>query len=100
MTTSPRVAYVINSLEGGGAALPVPAILDVLRGAGAQVRVLALTRRDGRALPAMQAAGLDVLIRDGGERDHLAAARGAVDRGFTRGRTAYRREVARTAGPS
>lgn len=73
--TPPRVAYVINSLEGGGAALPVPAILGVLRGCGAEVRVLALTRRDARALPAMKAAGLDVHIRDGGETDHLAAAR-------------------------
>jgi glycosyltransferase involved in cell wall biosynthesis len=71
----PRVAYVINSLEGGGAALPIPAILAVLRGAGAQVRVLALTRRDGRALPAMEAAGIDVVVREGGETDHLSAAR-------------------------
>ena len=70
--TGPRIAYVINSLEGGGAALPVPAILAVLRGAGAQVRVLALTRRDGRALPAMEAAGLDVAVREGGETDHVA----------------------------
>ncbi|WP_404478750.1 glycosyltransferase family 4 protein [Novosphingobium sp. BL-52-GroH] len=75
MSTVPRVAYVINSLEGGGAALPVPAILDVLRGAGAQVRVLALTRRDGRAQPAMEAADLDVVVRKGGETDHFAAAR-------------------------
>lgn len=73
--TPPKVAYVINSLEGGGAALPVPAILEVLRGCGAEVRVLALARRDARALPAMEAAGLDVRIRDGGETDHLAAAR-------------------------
>ncbi|AXB76561.1 glycosyltransferase [Novosphingobium sp. P6W] len=75
MNAKPRLAYAINSLEGGGAALPVPAILGVLRGAGVQVRVLALTRRDGRALPAMEAAGLDIVIRDGGETDHLAAAR-------------------------
>ena len=73
--TAPKVAYVINSLEGGGAALPVPAILGVLRGCGAEVRVLALTRRDARALPAMEAAGLDIRIREGGEADHLAAAR-------------------------
>lgn len=75
MTTGPRIAYIINSLEGGGAALPVPAILAVLRSAGAQVRVLALTRRDGRGLPGMEAAGLDVVVREGRETDHLAAAR-------------------------
>ncbi|PIQ37009.1 MAG: glycosyltransferase [Lysobacterales bacterium CG17_big_fil_post_rev_8_21_14_2_50_64_11] len=70
-----KIAYVINSLEGGGAALPVPAVTRVMRNAGAQVKVFALTRRDGRALPAMLADGLDVATREGGEKDHLAAAR-------------------------
>jgi glycosyltransferase involved in cell wall biosynthesis len=68
-----RIAYVINSLEGGGAALPVPSVTDVLRRNGADVRVLALTQRDGRALPSMLDAGLNVVVRDGGEKDHLAA---------------------------
>lgn len=72
--TRPRIAYIINSVEGGGAALPVPAVTRVLRDAGAEVRVFALTRRDGRALPAMEAAGLDPAVREGGETDHLAAA--------------------------
>lgn len=70
-----RIAYIINSVEGGGAALPVPSVTDVLRRGGAEVKVFALTRRDGRALPAFEAAGLDVDIRPGGEKDHLAAAR-------------------------
>ena len=70
-----RIAYVINSVEGGGAASPVPAVTRVLCDAGAEVRVFALTRRDGRALPAMEASGLAVAVRDGGERDHLAAYR-------------------------
>lgn len=70
-----KIAYVINSLEGGGAALPVPAVTRVMRDAGAQVKVFALTRRDGRALAPMLADGLEVAIRDGGEKDHLAAAR-------------------------
>ncbi len=68
-----RIAYIINSVEGGGAALPVPSIADVLREGGADIRVLALTRRDGRALAAMEAAGLEVHVRDGGETDHRAA---------------------------
>jgi glycosyltransferase involved in cell wall biosynthesis len=68
-----RVAYVINSLEGGGAALPVPAVARVLTEHGARVEVFALTRRDGRAAVAMTAAGLRVRIRDGGEKDHVAA---------------------------
>jgi glycosyltransferase involved in cell wall biosynthesis len=68
-----RIAYIINSVEGGGAALPVPAVTDVLRRGGADVRILALTRRDGRAIAPMEAAGLEVVVRDGGEKDHLSA---------------------------
>lgn len=70
-----RIAYVINSVEGGGAALPVPAVTRVLRANGAEVEVFALTRRDGRAAPAMQESGLAVHVRPGAERDHLAAFR-------------------------
>lgn len=69
-----RIAYVINSLEGGGAALPVPAVCKVLSSLGATVEIYALTRRNGRALATMQAAGLRVHVRQGGEKDHLAAA--------------------------
>lgn len=68
-----RLAYVINSVEGGGAAAPVPAITRVMRDFGAEVRLLALTRRDGRALPAMTHAGLDCRVRPGGEADHWNA---------------------------
>lgn len=78
MTAAPRpirIAYIINSLEGGGAALPVPAIAEALRREGAEVRLFALTLRNGRALPPIAAAGLDPLVRDGGEKDHVAAAR-------------------------
>jgi len=70
-----RIAYVINSVEGGGAASPVPAVVGVMRDHGADVRVFGLTLRDGRALPAMHAAGLTVDVRQGGERDHVAALR-------------------------
>lgn len=69
-----RIAYVINSVEGGGASVPVPTIARVLRQAGAEVRVFALTPRDRRGLPAMVASGLDPVVREGGLTDHLAAA--------------------------
>ena len=69
-----RIAYVINSVEGGGASRPVPAITRVLRDQGATVRVFALTPRDRRGAPAMIEAGLDPLIREGGTGDHFAAA--------------------------
>jgi glycosyltransferase involved in cell wall biosynthesis len=68
-----RIAYVINSVEGGGAALPVAAVARVLIRHGADVRVFALTRRDGRAVKAMTDAGLTVDVCDGGDKDHLAA---------------------------
>ncbi|CAN5241768.1 glycosyltransferase [soil metagenome] len=68
-----RIAYVINSVEGGGASQPVPAIARVLREAGAEVRVFALTPRDRKGLPAMVAAGLDPVVREGGIGDNLAA---------------------------
>lgn len=70
-----RIAYVINSVEGGGAALPVPAVARVLASQGATVQVFVLTRRDGRSLPAIEAAGLAVQVREGGETDHLDALR-------------------------
>ncbi|MBO9376338.1 glycosyltransferase [Sphingomonas histidinilytica] len=70
-----RIAYIINSMEGGGASSPVPAILDVLRRCGAEVRVFALTRRDGRGVAALEAAGIAVEVRPGGERDHGRALR-------------------------
>ena len=70
-----RIAYIINSLEGGGAALPAPHIIALLGREGFHVTVLALTRRDGRALPRLEARDIDVRVRDGGEKDHVAALR-------------------------
>jgi len=83
-----RIAYVINSVEGGGAALPVPSIAEVLREGGADVRIYALTRRDGRAIAPMEAAGLEVIVRDGGEKDHLAAL-GWLDRRIAQDRPTH-----------
>lgn len=70
-----RIAYIINSVEGGGAAFPVPAIVTALKALGAEVKLFALTRRDGRALPALETAGIEVAVREGGEKDHFAAMR-------------------------
>lgn len=70
-----RIAYVINSLEGGGASGPVPAVVRLLQSQGCDVRVLALTPRDLRGLPAIRDAGIPVSVREGGKRDHLAALR-------------------------
>jgi glycosyltransferase involved in cell wall biosynthesis len=70
-----RVAYVINSVEGGGAAFPVPAVLGLLRDCGADIGLFALARRNGRALPAIEAAGFRAEVREGSLDDHLAALR-------------------------
>jgi len=70
-----RILYVINSLEGGGASAPVPAVAAVLQSQGCEVRIAALTSRDRRGLPAIERAGFAVTVRDGGERDHLRALR-------------------------
>ena len=42
-----RIAYITNSTEGVGAALPIPDLTRVLRDRGAEVRVFALEKRDG-----------------------------------------------------
>ncbi|WP_340316411.1 glycosyltransferase [Rhizorhabdus argentea] len=70
-----RIAYVINSMEGGGAATPLRSVAQVLQSRGAALRVIALTPRDRLALPALLETGLDVVVRPGGEDDHLAALR-------------------------
>lgn len=70
-----RIAYVINSVEGGGAQSPVPAIAEVLRSQGAEVVVFALSRRDGRGAIAMEAAGLDVRVCPASEKQQLTALR-------------------------
>ncbi|WP_139139252.1 glycosyltransferase family 4 protein [Sphingobium phenoxybenzoativorans] len=73
--SGPRIAYIINSLEGGGAALPVPDVIGTMIRSGAQVRLFALSRRDGRAASALDAAEIDYRVSDAGKSDHLAAAR-------------------------
>lgn len=69
-----RIAYIINSLEGGGAALPVPAVTGLMREAGCQVRLFALSRRDGRAAAALDAAGLDYEVCEVGKHAKVRSA--------------------------
>lgn len=53
-----RIAYLINSLDGYGAGLPVPMVTRFMQDAGAEVRLFALARRDGRMEPALAEAGI------------------------------------------
>src|SRR3546814_3370576 len=50
------IHYVINSLDGGGAALPMPDIVAVLQAHGHAVRVSGLRPKDGRACARLDAA--------------------------------------------
>lgn len=68
-----RIAYVINSLEGGGAAFPVPAVTQVFREAGHEVAIFALTRRDGLAEAPMRDAGLEVFTCPADRTQHAQA---------------------------
>lgn len=70
-----RIAYVINSMEGGGAQSPLPRIVAALENAGAEVTVFALTRRNGKAIPRLEQNGVRLRVREGGERDQFAALR-------------------------
>jgi glycosyltransferase involved in cell wall biosynthesis len=76
-----RVAYIINSLEGGGAAAPVPEVVRVLRDQGCDVRVFALSWRNGLAAATLDAGGVDWAVSPAAARQHLRAAvwlRGAL----------------------
>lgn len=68
-----RIAYFINSMEGGGAQSPLPLIVNALEKAGAEVRVFSLTRRNGKAIARLREQGVEPVVREGGESDHLAA---------------------------
>ncbi|GBQ41959.1 glycosyltransferase family 4 protein [Komagataeibacter europaeus] len=73
-----RIAYVINTFEGGGAALPIPAIADVFRQCGHDVHVAALSRRNGRAMPHLRHAGLDPVVL-GADRAPIARQMAGLD---------------------
>lgn len=62
-------------MEGGGAQSPLPRIVAALEKAGAQVRVFALSRRNGLAIARLREQGIEPVVREGGEKDHLSALR-------------------------
>lgn len=69
-----KIAYVINSLEAGGAQFPIPAVFKTLRENGVEVSLYALSRRNGMAIPVLDAAGVDWQCFDGSKKQHLKAA--------------------------
>lgn len=71
---------MINSLDGGGGALPLPRVLGLMRETGHVVEVIALMRRDGRACEPLRAAGIPFTFVGGAERRWLAPAAGLYAR--------------------
>jgi glycosyltransferase involved in cell wall biosynthesis len=57
-----RICYLINGLNGGGAALPLPEVLSLMRRAGHQVSLVALARQDGRSEARLREAGIDFRV--------------------------------------
>lgn len=70
-----KIAYVINSLEAGGAQYPVPRIVAGLRAHGIETTVYALSMRDGLAVKQLDAAGVQWICAPVGKSAHLQAAR-------------------------
>lgn len=67
-----RIAYLINSLDGYGAGLPVPMVTQFMKGSGADVRLFALSKGDRRMAPVLADAGLTV--ESGPEWNDLAGS--------------------------
>jgi glycosyltransferase involved in cell wall biosynthesis len=69
-----RILYLINSLDGGGGALPLPHLVSVMRAAGHDVKVIALMERNGRAKSALDAAGIEHRLIGGAKRRYVSTA--------------------------
>lgn len=69
-----RILYVINSLDGGGAALPLADVIGVMRDAGHEVSVASLMERDGRARGRLEAAAIPYSVVGGRRRGTIRTA--------------------------
>ena len=68
-----KIGYIINSLDGGGAAQPVADVVGLMREQGHEVRVYALMQKDGLARGRLDAAGIPYEMLGGASRERLAA---------------------------
>jgi glycosyltransferase involved in cell wall biosynthesis len=53
-----RIVYLINGLNGGGAAFPMVRVIGLMRDLGHEVRVIALMPQDGKAAARLVRAGI------------------------------------------
>lgn len=74
-----KIAYLINSLEGGGTTSPLPDLFELMRGHGAKVRLFALEQRNRKGLAQVEAAGVTYEICEP-PRGHLATMRWIEER--------------------
>lgn len=69
-----RIVYLINGLNGGGAAFPMIRVIGLMRELGHEVTVLALMPQDGKAAARLEAAGIPYAVIGVGVYDILAPA--------------------------
>ncbi len=69
-----RICYLINGLNGGGAAFPMTDVIRIMRSRGHEVDVVALMRQDGRAGKHLENAGIPYRIIGSGPFDYLRSA--------------------------
>ena len=75
-----QIVYLINGLNGGGAAFPMVRIIGLMRGLGHDVTVTALMLQDGKAVPKLDAAGIPHEVLGNGQRDFIAPALRLIQR--------------------
>jgi glycosyltransferase involved in cell wall biosynthesis len=69
-----KIAYLINGLDGGGAALPVADVAAVMRSRGHTVEVIAFMPKDGKACARLDQAAIPYHIIGDGPGDYLGPA--------------------------
>lgn len=70
-----HIHYLINGLNGGGAAFPIPDLVACMRARGHTVRVLALSLQDGKSCERLDRAGIEWKLLGRSSRDWVGAAR-------------------------
>ena len=64
-----RIYYLINGFNGGGAAFPVPDLVESMRGRGHEVKVYGLMLQDGKARARLDRAGIAHEVLGAGKWD-------------------------------
>ncbi len=68
-----RIHYLINGFNGGGAALPIPDLVGLMRRRGHEVKVFGLMLQDGKARSKLEKAEIDYEVLGRGKGDLLGS---------------------------